>query len=103
MDNLTKDEEYDLYLTFTDDNLKTGMRYRLFGAKFEGVNYGLDVGSPKSTSLGFSISNDYDFERSVITAEGKGLFVLDFLVSDSLVNLTDDNGEYLADPWPHNF
>ena len=49
------------------------------------------------------MSNDYDYGRSVVSAEGKGLFVVDFLVNDSLIPLTNDDGDYLIDTYPHNF
>lgn len=103
LDNLTKDQEYDVYVSFIDEQAREGMKYRIFGAKFEGVSYGLDVGSPKSHDLNFSISNDYDFGRDIISAEGRGLFVLDFLVNDDLIPLTDDEGNVFADPFPFNF
>ena len=103
LDNLSKDQEYDISITFTDDEAKEGMKYRIFGAKFEGVSYGLDIGSPKSHTINFSMSNDYDFGRNIVSAEGRGLFVLDFLVNDSLIPLTDDQGNNFADPFPHNF
>ena len=103
LDNLSKDQEYDVYITFTDEEANEGMKYRIFGARFESVSYGLDVGSPKSHTINFSMSNDYDFGRDIISAEGRGLFILDFLVNDSLIPLTDDQGNIFADPFPHNF
>lgn len=103
LDNLSKDQEYDVSITFTDEQANEGMKYRIFGAKFEGVSYGLDIGSPKSHTINFSMSNDYDFGRNIISAEGRGLFVLDFLVNDSLIPLTDDQGNIFADPFPHKF
>lgn len=103
LDNLIKDQEYDVYLSFTDSQAKEGMKYRIFGSKFQGVSYGLDIGSPKSHTLNFSMSNDYDFGRNIISAEGRGLFILDFLVNDSLIPLTDDDGNIFADPFPFNF
>jgi hypothetical protein len=103
LDNLRKDEEYDLSLDFVDDQMVTGMKYRIFGARFESVNYGADIDNNKTSTLNFSMSNDYDYGRNVISAEGKGLYVLDVLVNDSLVPLTDDQGNFFVDPFPHRF
>lgn len=103
LDNLRKDEEYDVYLSFVDDQSRVGMKIRIFGTKFEGVGYGLDIDAPKTTTINFSLSNDYDYNRSIISAEGRGLFILDFLVNDSLITLTDDNGNSFADEYPFNF
>ena len=66
LDNLRKDEEYDVYLTFKDDTQMEAMKFRIFGGKFHGVSYGLDVGSPKTTTLNFGMSNDYDYGLSLI-------------------------------------
>tara|TARA_R100000152_G_scaffold9205_1_gene3714 strand:- start:279 stop:2063 length:1785 start_codon:yes stop_codon:yes gene_type:complete len=103
LDNLRKDEEYDVFLTFIDSGAREGMKFRILGSKFEGVSYGLDVDAPKTTTINFSMSNDYDYNRSVISAEGRGLFILDFLVNDSLIPLTDDDGNTFADQYPFNF
>jgi hypothetical protein len=103
LDNLSKDEEYDIYLTFTDSQSAEAMKFRVFGSKFQGVSYGLDINSPKTTTLNFALSNDYDYGRNVIAAEGRGLFVLDVLVNDSLIPLTDDNGNLIGDTYPFNF
>ncbi len=103
LDNLRKDEEYDVFLTFVDSGSKEGMKFRILGSKFEGVSYGLDINAPKTTTINFSLSNDYDYNRSVISAEGRGLFILDFLVSDALEPLTDDNGNNFGDQYPFNF
>ena len=103
LDNLRKDEEYDVYLTFKDDTLTEAMKFRIFGGKFQGVSYGLDVGSPKTTTLNFAMSNDYDYGRDVIAAEGRGLFIMDVLVNDSLIPLTDDYGNLIGDAFPFNF
>lgn len=103
LDNLSKDEEYDIYLTFTDSQSAEAMKFRIFGSKFQGVSYGLDINSPKTTTLNFALSNDYDYGRNVIAAEGRGLFVLDVLVNDSLIPLTDDNGNLIGDTYPFNF
>lgn len=103
LDNLRKDEEYDVFLTFIDSGSREGMKFRVLGSKFEGVSYGLDVDAPKTTTINFSMSNDYDYNRSVISAEGRGLFILDFLVNDSLIPLTDDDGNTFADQYPFNF
>lgn len=101
LDNLRRDEEYDISLTFTDSQGNQGMKYNAFGAKFDGASYSLDIGSNKTASVNFTMSNDYDFGRSVITAEGKGLFILDYLVDDNLNILTADNGDYMIDDYPH--
>ena len=103
LDNLRTDEEYDVYLTFTDDLSREGMKFRIMGSRFESVNYGADIDNNKTSTINFSMSNDYDYGRNVIAAEGKGLFVLDFLVNDSLVTLTNDGGDPLVDQYPHNF
>ena len=103
IDNLRKDEEYDISLTFTDNALAEAMKFRVYGGKFQGVSYGLDIDSPKTTSLNFALSNDYDYGRNIISAEGRGIFVLDVLVNDSMIPLTDDNGELLTDAFPFNF
>jgi len=103
IDNLRKDEEYDISLTFNDNTLAEAMKFRIYGGKFQGVSYGLDIDSPKTTSLNFALSNDYDYGRNVISAEGRGIFVLDVLVNDSMIPLTDDNGNLLGDAYPFNF
>ena len=103
LDNLRTDEEYDVYVTFTDNLSREGMKFRMMGARFESVNYGADIDNNKTSTINFSMSNDYDYGRSVVSAEGKGLFVVDFLVNDSLIPLTNDDGDYLIDTYPHNF
>tara|TARA_Y100000593_G_C4298980_1_gene332276 strand:- start:194 stop:1942 length:1749 start_codon:yes stop_codon:yes gene_type:complete len=103
LDNLRRDEEYDMAITFVDSQGEQGMKFNIFGAKFDGVSYNSDIGSNKTASSSFTLSNDYDYARNIITADGKGLFVLDYLVDDNLTLLTDDDGNYFHDPHPHLF
>ena len=103
LDNLRRDDEYDMVLTFVDSKGNQGMKFNVFGAKFDGVSYNADIGSNKTASTNFTLSNDYDYARNIITADGKGLFILDYLVDDNLVLLTDDYGNYFHDPHPHLF
>ena len=103
LDNLRRDEEYDLSLTFADSQGNQGMKFNIFGSKFEGVAYNSDIGSNKTLSTTFTMSNDYDYARNVIAAEGQGLFILDYLVDDNLNILTTDWGDPLADETPHLF
>jgi hypothetical protein len=49
------------------------------------------------------MSNDYDYGRNVITADGRGLYILDYLVDDNLSVLTDDQGSPMQDTTPHLF
>ena len=103
LDNLRRDEEYDLTVTFSDGKGNQGMKYNIFGAKFDGASYSSDIGSNKTASVSFTMSNDYDFARSVISAEGRGLFILDYLVDDNLVPLLTDNDEPFVDEFPYLF
>jgi hypothetical protein len=103
LDNLRRDEDYDVSLTFMDGGGNQGMKYNIFGAKFNGAAYSSDIGSNKTISTTFTMSNDYDYARSVISAEGQGLFILDYLVDDNLNLLTTDGGDYFSDDIPHLF
>ena len=103
LDNLRRDEDYDVSLAFMDGNGNQGMKYNIFGAKFNGAAYSSDIGSNKTISTTFTMSNDYDYARSVISAEGQGLFILDYLVDDNLNLLTTDGGDYFSDDIPHLF
>ena len=103
LDNLRRDEKYDLSLTFKDNNQRQGMKFNIFGTKFEGAAYSADIGSNKTISTTFTMSNDYDLARSVISAEGQGLFILDHLVDDNLNILTTDGGDPLVDETPFLF
>ncbi len=103
LDNLRRDEKYDMSLTFRDGQGNQGMKFNIFGSKFEGAAYNSDIGSNKTVSTTFTMSNDYDFARSVISAEGQGLFILDFLVDDNLNILTTDGGDPLVDETPFLF
>jgi hypothetical protein len=103
LDNLRRDEKYDMSLTFTDSQGNQGMKFNIFGSKFEGAAYNSDIGSNKTVSTTFTMSNDYDYARSVISAEGQGLFILDFLVDDNLNILTTDGGDPMSDETPFLF
>jgi len=103
LDNLRRDEKYDMSLTFRDGQGNQGMKFNIFGSKFEGAAYNSDIGSNKTVSTTFTMSNDYDFARSVISAEGQGLFILDHLVDDNLNILTTDGGDPLTDETPFLF
>ena len=103
LDNLRRDEKYDMSLTVRDGQGNQGMKFNIFGSKFEGAAYNSDIGSNKTVSTTFTMSNDYDFARSVISAEGQGLFILDFLVDDNLNILTTDGGDPLVDETPFLF
>ena len=103
LDNLRRDEKYDMSLTFVDASGNQGMKFNIFGSKFEGAAYNSDIGSNKTVSTTFTMSNDYDFARSVISAEGQGLFILDHIVDDNLNILTTDGGDPLTDETPFLF
>ncbi len=103
LDNLRRDEKYDMSLTFRDSQGNQGMKFNIFGSKFEGAAYNSDIGSNKTVSTTFTMSNDYDFARSVISAEGQGLFILDHLVDDNLNILTTDGGDPMIDETPFLF
>lgn len=103
LDNLRRDEKYDMSLTFVDASGNQGMKFNIFGSKFEGAAYNSDIGSNKTVSTTFTMSNDYDFARSVISAEGQGLFILDHLVDDNLNILTTDGGDPMVDETPFLF
>lgn len=103
LDNLRRDEKYDMSLTFTDSQGNQGMKFNIFGSKFEGAAYNSDIGSNKTVSTTFTMSNDYDYARSVISAEGQGLFILDHLVDDNLNILTTDGGDPMIDETPFLF
>ena len=103
LDNLRRDEKYDISLTFSDTQGNQGMKFNIFGTKFEGASYSSDIGSNKTVSTTFTMSNDYDYARSVIAAEGQGLFILDYLVDDNLNILTTDGGDPMVDETPYLF
>jgi len=103
LDNLRRDEKYDMALTFRDGAGNQGMKFNIFGTKFEGASYNSDIGSNKTVSTTFTMSNDYDYARSVISAEGQGLFILDYLVDDNLNILTTDGGDPMVDETPFLF
>ena len=73
------------------------------GFKFESISYSSSIGDNKTASMSFSMSNDYDYGRNAITADGRGLYILDYLVDDNLTILTDDQGNTLEDSVPHLF
>tara|TARA_Y100000593_G_scaffold95089_1_gene199460 strand:+ start:10297 stop:11991 length:1695 start_codon:yes stop_codon:yes gene_type:complete len=103
LDNLRRDEEYDIDVKFEDENNNEAMKIKMFGTKFNGVSYSAAVGDNNSASANFSMSNDFDYGRNVISAEGRGLFILDYLVDDNLNILTDDQGNYMVDDVQHLF
>lgn len=95
LNNLRRDEKYDMTLTFTDGSGNQGMKFNIFGSKFEGAAYNSDIGSNKTLSTTFTLSNDYDLARSTISAEGQGLFILDHGVDNNLNNIAVDNDLFL--------
>ena len=103
LDNLRQDTEYDVNLDFKDEVNNEMMKMQMGGFKFESVSYSSSIGDNKTASMNFSMSNDYDYGRNVITADGRGLFILDYLVDDFLDILTDDQGNPLQDSTPHLF
>jgi hypothetical protein len=103
LDNLRKDEEYDVNLDFRDSVGNEMMKMQMGGLKFENAAYSSAIGDNKTASLNFSMSNDYDYGRNVITADGRGLYILDYLVDDNLSVLTDDQGSPMQDTTPHLF
>ena len=95
LNNLRRDEKYDMTLTFMDGSGNQGMKFNIFGSKFEGAAYNSDIGSNKTLSTTFTLSNDYDLARSTISAEGQGLFILDHGVDNNLNNIAVDNDLFL--------
>jgi len=95
LNNLRRDEKYDMTLTFMDGSGNQGMKFNIFGSKFEGAAYNSDIGSNKTLSTTFTLSNDYDLTRSTISAEGQGLFILDHGVDNNLNNIAVDNDLFL--------
>jgi hypothetical protein len=84
LDNMRQDAEYDIDLDFKDSIGNEMMKMQMGGFKFESVSYSSAIGDNKAASMNFSMSNDYDYGRNIITADGRGLFILDYLVDDNL-------------------
>jgi len=103
LDNLRKDQEYDMSIDFSDTSGISAAKYRFFGAKLDSVSYASSIGSNKTATANFSISNDYDLGRNIIKAEGRGLFIVDYLVDDNMNILLADDGTPIADSFPHSF
>jgi len=95
LNNLRRDEKYDMTLTFMDGSGNQGMKFNIFGSKFEGAAYNSDIGSNKTLSTTFTLSNDYDLARSTISAEGQGLFILDHGVDNNLNDIAVDSDLFL--------